>query len=111
MIWVRCAAVVVLACLAVAGARAEPVMVYFPPGDCESGMIEVEIFDRTKNLWIPHSSPRVKAGGCRTEESGYLLNEIRVRCIDPRGRRMPSQWVVGAEVFRAAPSSACPESP
>jgi hypothetical protein len=111
MTCVRGSAVVVLACLSFGVAQAEPVTVFFPRGDCESGVIEVEIYDRDRRLWVAHSIPRVEAGGCRTEESGLLLNEFRVRCIDPTGRRMPSPWVVGAEVFRTAPSSTCAEHP
>jgi len=111
MTCVRGSAVVVLACLSFGIAQAEPVTVFFPRGDCESGVIEVQIYDRERRLWIPHSSPRVRAGVCRTEDSGDLLNEFRVRCIDPSGRRMPSRWVVGAEVFRTAPRSTCAEHP
>ena len=82
--------------------------VRFPPGECDSGWIEVEVFDRNRDAWVAHPEhPRIPAGECLVEDSGSLLNEIRVRCFDPSGRRRPSLWVVGANVWKPVPGDEC----
>ncbi len=90
------------------GLRAEPVTVRFPQGSCDSGWIEVQVYNRLSDRWVPHPThPRVAAGQCHIEESGRLLNEIRVRCVDPSRRRRPSAWVVGANVWKPEPNGQC----
>jgi len=89
-------------------ADAEPgmVRVFYPRGDCSTGIIEVEIFDRASERWKPHPAhPRVPAGSCQSEDPGVLLHEIRIRCVDPEGTVGPSAWRVGFDVYkpRAAP--------
>jgi hypothetical protein len=91
-----------------AAACGESVTVMFPAGDCATGQLEVEVFDRASGSWRAHPShPRLAAGRCVTEDSGTLLNELRVRCVDPRAHRAPSEWIVGAEVFRAGSAADC----
>jgi len=85
-----------------------PVLVYYPAGEC-AGELEVEIYDRGSGAWVPHAEhPRLPPGACRSERSGQLFNELRVRCADPAGRRAPSAWVVGAEV--GPTSAACADA-
>jgi len=84
-------------------AAAEPVTVFFPRGSCGSGRLEVEMWepgrDGAQGRWVPHPSlRRIDAGTCQRVESQILLNEIRVRCIDPAGVGRPSEWVIGADV-------------
>ncbi len=91
-----------------ASAGAESVTVLYPAGDCATGRIDVQVFDRQSRVWGPHPEhPQLATGRCVSEESGVLLNELRIRCIDPSAQRAPSAWVVGAEVFRALDASEC----
>jgi hypothetical protein len=91
------------------GVAAAPVLVYYPAGDC-GGELELEIYDRVAGAWRPHPDhPRVPTGSCQRELPDQLLNELRVRCADPAGRRPPSDWVVGAELPGAlTPCAAAP---
>ena len=91
----------------------ETVSVFYPAGSCVTGVIEVQVWDRDGAAWVAHPEhPRVEAGTCQTERSDQLLNEFRVRCIDPDGVKSPSEWVEGAAtdetVGEAAP--ACPDA-
>ena len=86
---------------AVARAAAEfgDVMVLYPVGDCATGVIEVQVYQREGSApgWHAHTEhPRVRAGSIQHEDPSKLLNELRVRCVDPEGVRPPSVWVVGA---------------
>jgi hypothetical protein len=77
------------------------VLVYYPAGECR-GELELELYDRATGAWRPHPEhPRVATGSCHRELPDQLLNELRVRCADPAGKRAPSDWVVGAELARA----------
>jgi hypothetical protein len=81
----------------------ERVLVYFPRGSC-TGELELERFDRASGAWLPHpDAPRLRPDACLREPAGQLLNELRVRCVDPSGRLSSSAWVVGAEVGESAP--------
>jgi hypothetical protein len=94
-----------------AAAAAEPVTVRFPAGDCSTHRIEVQVFDRDARAWQPHPQhPQLDTGRCIRMDSGVLLNELRVRCVDPKGRLAPSGWIVGAEVFQAGDASDCPDA-
>jgi hypothetical protein len=78
------------------------VLVYYPAGKCV-GELELELYERVAGTWRPHPvHPRVPTGSCQRELPDQLLNELRVRCVDPAGKRAPSDWVVGAEIARAA---------
>ena len=71
--------------------------VSYPRGGCSTGRIEVEI--HRSGVWIPHPEhPRVFAGDVHLEVTQGLLSELRVRCVDPRGRIRPSPWVVGVRI-------------
>jgi hypothetical protein len=84
-------------------APGERVLVFYTPGACAAGQLEVEIYDRALRSWRPHPEhPRLAPGACVLEAPGQLLNELRVRCLDPSGKRPPSAWVVGAEVAPGA---------
>jgi hypothetical protein len=84
-------------------------LVFYPPGAC-GGELEVEVFDRAAHAWLPHPEhPRLAPGACAAELAWRLLNELRVRCADPAGRRLPSPWVVGAEL--AASAAPCAGTP
>jgi hypothetical protein len=86
----------------------DKVSVHYPKGDCETGLIEVQVFDRPARQWRPHRDhPQVLAGTCQREDPGILLSEIRIRCIDPQGTRQPSDWQVGFDVFRPRAAPAC----
>lgn len=83
-----------------AGAEAsERVRVFYPAGSCETHRLQVERFHRSANRWIPHPEhPEVEAGRCYWEDESFLLNELRVRCVDPGGAKNPSSWVVGVNL-------------
>ena len=95
-------------------AMAEPpssedrVRVFYPKGDCETGWIDIEVYDREVETWRGHADhPRVATGTCQFEDPGVLLQEIRVRCVDPQNRARVSAWRVGAEVFAPVNSGTC----
>jgi len=91
---------------AISAAARERVRVYYPPGACV-GELEIELFDRASGAWRAHPEhPRLRPGACAWEEPGGLLNELRVRCVDPIGARGPSEWVVGAELATTHPDCA-----
>jgi len=88
---------------AISAPTPERVLVYYPPGTCPA-QLEIELFDRESGAWRAHPEhPRLPPGACAWEEPGSLLNELRVRCVDPSGARRPSEWVVGAERAGEAP--------
>ncbi len=94
--------------LAAPAAAPDRALVHYPAGGC-SGVLEIEVFERVSESWLPHPAhPRLPPGACEEEPAGGLLNELRVRCADPAGARAPSDWVVGAELAGAA--AACPEA-
>jgi hypothetical protein len=74
-------------------------LVYLPRGACETETIELELYDRAAASWRPHPEhPRLTTGTCVSLDTSSLLNELRLRCIDPAGRAPPSPWVTGFEV-------------
>lgn len=112
LVWLACAlGLAVASPLAAAPPGESPeattrVRVYYAPGACTGGL-EVQVFDRGASVWRPHPEhPRLAPGACVLEEPDRLLNELRVRCVDPSGRRAASAWVVGAE--RASGAAPCP---
>jgi len=81
--------------------------VYYPAGTC-IGELEIELFDRASGAWRSHPEhPRLAPGSCAWEQPATLLNELRVRCVDPTGAWAASDWVVGAELAQGKPS--CPQ--
>lgn len=84
-------------------AIADPVEIYLDGGDCDTGTIEIEVFERERAEWIPHPHhPLVAVPSCQSEDAGGLLNEFRWRCAtgDPAA---PAPWrhlpVFDPEVF------------
>lgn len=84
------------------------VRVLLPAGDCPTGRLELQVFDREAQAWVPHPGhPRPRAGSCLEARADRLLSELRVRCIDPEGRRAPSAWVEGVRLDAPADPAAC----
>lgn len=84
------------------------VRVFFPKGDCDTGWIDVEVYNRKLRIWEPHAEhSRVELGTCQLEDPGVLLQELRVRCVDPGNRARVSEWRVGAEVFKPVGAEQC----
>jgi hypothetical protein len=95
-------------------AAGDTLLVRYPAGDCNgSGVrIAVELWQPARDGqppgWAAHPDhPLVLPGSCHPEDSHSLLNELRVRCVDPTGARSPSEWVVGADVFSPRTSEPC----
>jgi len=87
-----------------APAHAARELVYFPRGACETETIELELFDRTTATWLPHPEhPRLTTDTCASLDPSALLNELRLRCLDPTGKATPSEWVTGFEVAQENP--------
>jgi hypothetical protein len=93
------------------------VAVHFPAGGCPpSARLEIEVWVRGAQgegalggEWKPHPEhPSIAPGSCQQEDPAVLLNEIRVRCVDPAGERSPSAWVVGADVSGKGAGAPCP---
>jgi len=113
---VRRASIAILlaaACAAASPSRAdqaeEPVLVHYPAGACQTGRIEIQIWNRATAAWMEHPEhPLVEAGSCQLELAHLLLNELRIRCVDPDGLREPSEWVSGVTLRPRASASPCP---
>ncbi len=80
----------------------DPYIVYHPGEGCESGILEMEVWNRSKSAWQPHPHhSRILAGSCQREDAGGLLNEVRTRCVDSSRSRSPAApdsrpaWKVG----------------
>lgn len=89
----------------------DAVQVYFPQGGCESRWLEAQVWKRTRDggEWVPHPRhPRIEVETCEQEAASVLLNEFRIRCIDPDGARAPSEWVVGAVLRPQGRPNPCP---
>lgn len=100
-----------IAALPAAGQSSEPrdpVRVFYPKGDCATGVIEIELWNRAAQAWEPHPAhPRIMADTCQTEDAGDLLNEIRVRCTDPASPARASDWTLGVQVYEPAGAPGC----
>jgi hypothetical protein len=97
-----------VACASGAGDSEDRVRVLYPAGECDSHVIEIEVFDRASGKWQPHPEHwRVQAGTCQEEIAGLLLQELRYRCIDPELPSRNSEWVVGVDVFDPVAASKC----
>ena len=81
----------------------DPVHVFYPAGSCSSGVLEIELWSRAVAAWRPHPDhPRIMVDTCQLEDAGELLNEIRVRCIDPANPARASAWITGVQVYEPA---------
>ncbi len=83
------------------GSVLDPVYVFYPRGACNGDHIELQVWNREHELWLPHADhPRVPIESCQLEDAGALLNEIRWRCVEKRTPGAePEAWVVGLNVF------------
>ena len=86
----------------------DPVYVYYPRADCRGDQIELEIWDREDARWRAHPGhPRVPVDTCQLEDAGNLLNELRMRCVEPPESDPPPVWVVGLDVFDPEVMESC----
>lgn len=84
------------------------VQVFYPKGECETGVIEIEVYDRSTQKWQPHAEhPQIEADSCQVEDPGVLLQELRVRCADPKHPARSSEWLTGVEVFEPLANTRC----
>jgi hypothetical protein len=84
------------------------VHIVLPWGDCATGRFELQVYDREEGRWVAHPEhPEARAGVCLEESSERLLTELRVRCVDPSGRRSPSAWVRGVQLDAPLGPEAC----
>ena len=86
----------------------DQVLVFYPKGNCGTGWLDIEVYDRDARVWLPHAHhPRVATESCQVEDPGILLQELRVRCADPANRARVSTWRVGVEVFKPIAAETC----
>lgn len=86
----------------------DSVIVYFPKGSCETGLLEVQTgsahegcegsltgaADPKEACFEGHRYfPKIEAEQCFREYRGIASNSLRVRCVDPKGVMQPSNWV------------------
>lgn len=106
--WLAPLAAVLATCASGLAQETERVHVLYPRGECETGVIEIEVWSRSNRRWVPHPEhPRIPGDTCQSEDPGILLNELRVRCVDPGDARRRSTWLVGVDIRRPAPDSRC----
>jgi von Willebrand factor type A domain len=92
----------------------EPVHVFYDARACDApdSLLELQVWDRDGASWRPHPRhARIEPDTCQLEDPGYLLNELRYRCIDPRGASPPGAWIVGARVFDPGVVGGCGAAP
>lgn len=86
----------------------DPVRVFYPAGECTTGVLELELWNRVVEEWRPHPAhARIMGDTCQVEDAGELLNEIRVRCIDPANPARASQWRTGVQVYEPSDAPGC----
>jgi hypothetical protein len=77
---------------------------------CRSQVLQLEIWDRRNASWKPHPAHAlVLSGSCQIEDAGYLINEIRTRCVRMDGRTYDG-WRHGVPVYRPGIVDACTPS-
>lgn len=82
----------------------DPVRVFYAGEPCDGDWIELEVFDRAAEAWMAHPEhPRVPVGTCQEENAGWLLNELRWRCVTPGGA---APWR-NFQVFRPGALTRC----
>lgn len=89
--------------------RAEPIdptTILFDKS-CPSQVLEIEIWNRLEKKWDAHPDhPLILAGSCQVEDAGYLMNEIRVRCLRTDNRTI-EPWTDGIKVYSAGIVDGC----
>ena len=89
----------------------DPVLVYYPRGDCRGANIELQVFDRDTSRWRPHPvHPLVPVDTCQLEDAGRLLNELRFRCEEPADTDPPSMFIE-IDVFDPRVMEQCASGP
>lgn len=74
---------------------------------CPSQVLEIEIWNRLDKKWDHHPEhPLVLSGSCQVEDAGYLMNEIRVRCLRDDNRTL-EPWTDGIKVYSAGVVDGC----
>ena len=76
----------------------DPITVFFDKA-CASQVLELQIWNRIEKRWSHHPEhPKILAGSCQVEDAGYLMNEIRVRCLRTNNRSI-EPWLDGIKVY------------
>ena len=84
----------------------DPITVLFDK-ECHSQVLEVQIWSRIEKRWSHHPEhPRILAGSCQVEDAGYLMNEIRVRCLRTDNRSI-EPWIDGIKVYEPGVVNQC----
>jgi len=84
----------------------DPITVLFDKA-CHSQVLEVQIWNRIEKRWSHHPEhPRILAGSCQVEDAGYLMNEIRVRCLRTDNRSI-EPWIDGIKVYEPGVVNDC----
>lgn len=84
----------------------DPITVFFDK-DCHSQVLEVQIWNRIEKRWSHHPDhPKILAGSCQVEDAGYLMNEIRVRCLRTSQRSL-EPWIDGIKVYEPGVVNEC----
>ena len=84
----------------------DPITVLFDK-ECHSQVLEVQIWSRIEKRWSHHPEhPRILAGSCQVEDAGYLMNEIRVRCLRTDNRSI-EPWIDGIKVYEPGVVNEC----
>lgn len=74
---------------------------------CPTQVLEIEIWNRTTSRWELHPEhPRILSGSCQLEDPGYLMNEIRVRCLR-LDDHTAEPWTDGIKVYDPGIVDAC----
>lgn len=84
----------------------DPITVLFDKA-CPSQVLEVQIWNRIGKHWSHHPEhPKILAGSCQVEDAGYLMNEIRVRCMRTDNRSI-EPWIDGIKVYEPGVLNEC----
>lgn len=84
----------------------DPISVFFNK-TCASQVLEIQIWNRIHKRWSHHPEhPQILAGSCQVEDAGYLMNEIRVRCLRTNERSI-EPWLAGIKVYEPGVVDAC----
>ena len=84
----------------------DPITVLFDKA-CHSQVLEIQIWNRIEKHWTHHPEhPRILSGSCQVEDAGYLMNEIRVRCMRTDNRSI-EPWIDGIKVYEPGVLNEC----
>jgi hypothetical protein len=78
----------------------DPVYVFYPRDSCRTGELEIQVWSRRADEWVPHPvHPRVPPETCQLEDADVLWNELRRRCTRATAGGAAGPWIVGLDVF------------